>query len=690
MSDRKKNFFSLSLILFAVLVAYGNCYTASWHFDDYHTIIDNPYLTIDNLEPETIWKTFFAAPGGGKYSGKHLYRPVPNSSFAINWYLGKDDVLGYHIVNVAIHFTAAVFLYFLTHSLLKASNKKEQYHGSMHTIAFVSTLIWAVHPIHTQAVTYIVQRMTSMSAMFGILSLWLYVAARNKRDLRSRLFLFAGSAVAFIMSIGSKENGGLLLVSMLLMEVLFFRELSKNQFRKFLIWSFFIGVILFSVGMIYLTSKGIWAGYEKRNFTLVQRLVTEPRVLILYLSQLFWAFPWRFSIEHDIAISHSIFNPWTTMPAILAVLGLLATGIVQMRKRPLISLAILFYFLNHVVESSILPLELTFEHRNYLPSAFVFLPISQWIVYALKIYRKKGRIVMGIGYSAVLTLVFFLVGSTFLRNDVWATEKSLWENAISRAPGLARPYQNLAYYYYEAIGRYDIALELYKKAIPLGSQSPGRTRAEILTNIGVIYDKAGDYASAYEYYLKALEASPKELKPRYNSAMALIGLGRYEDALMMVDDLISRKSDEKNSNNLKGFILLKAGQPIQAIPYFEKTLGVDPNHFQSNINMGIALSQLGRYGKSEKYLMYAQQLIPSHGLPIFCLLENSLRKNDIVSADKYLQKLINSVSLEEINTVLKSIGVNPFLVPLDKEILLPAITRVIQIETSIENGPEKK
>ena len=671
----RKHLGGLVLLFSVLLLSYSNTFDASWHFDDYSAIVNNPILKIDNLKPDTLYSTFFAASGQGRYSGTQLYRPVSCLSFAINWYFGQDNVIGYHIVNLMVHLLAALFLYLGSVRILESPNLLNKFEKSKYSIALLSTAMWALHPIQTQAVTYIVQRMATLSAMFGFLSIWLYVTARSKKNFRDRVLYSLGSAIACILAIGSKENGVLIPVGMVLIELLFYQNLFSGKVKRLLLWSPVICLLFVVAGMYYLDSNGVLSGYNRRSFTLVQRLITEARVILLYISQILWPLPGRFSIEHDVLISTSLVSPWTTLPAIMTVLAMVSVGLMQIRKRPIVALGILFFFLNHLVESTVIPLELSFEHRNYLPTAFLFFPIAQGCVYIIGRCRAINRGLSGISSAAVLAILLFLGSSTFLRNDVWANEKRLWENAIEHAPGVARPYQNLAYFYYEPIGRYDIALTLYRKALTLRMQTPKRDRAQILTNIGVIYDKAGKYKTAYDHYMKALEISPKELKPRYNAAMALIGMGRFEDALKMSDDLIAKKPEDKDSNNLKGSILLKLGRPDTAIPYLGKSIEVDPLHFKALINMGIALYQTGAYDQSRKHLETALAQAPGQGLPLLCLIENRIRANDIQGADMYLKNMLESVKMDEIEMVLNNIGKNYFLVPISYRILAPFIQK---------------
>ena len=191
----------------------------------------------------------------------------------------------------------------------------------------------------------------------------------------------------------------------------------------------------------------------------MQRLMTEPRIVVFYLSQIFYPIISRYSIEHDIAVSTSLLDPWSTLPGIILVLVLIGIGLSQMRKRPILSFAILFFFLNHVIESSIIPLELVFEHRNYLPSLFLFLPVAVAIKWLLDYYKKRNRSLAVILVAFVTILLILLGTGTYTRNRVWLTERTLWEDAAKKAPGSNRPLHNLAWAYYERIGaiRYGVA-----------------------------------------------------------------------------------------------------------------------------------------------------------------------------------------------------------------------------------------
>ncbi|MCI5141216.1 MAG: tetratricopeptide repeat protein, partial [Candidatus Electrothrix sp. ATG1] len=240
--------------------------------------------------------------------------------------------------------------------------------------------------------------------------------------------------------------------------------------------------------------------YGHRNFTFSERILTEPRILIFYLSQIFYPTATRLSIAHDINLSTSIFSPWQTLPAITCCIGLILFASSQIHKRPLFSFAILYYFLNHIVESTFLNLELIFEHRNLLPSLFLFLPLAAFVV-----DKTNGK-----KWVAVITMsacTFFLVQSglaTFERNKAWKNAGTLYKDAVKKAPRNARARVNLAGWYARE-KKYQEALQLCKEAEQhFTSEASLNTIIPIIRNLqGSITYKLGQPEKALEYFQQA-------------------------------------------------------------------------------------------------------------------------------------------------------------------------------------------
>jgi len=680
--SNKRTWIVFTLLFLLILLIYSNTFHASWHFDDKPNIINNYYLHLNNLYPNSLLQTFFTNPRNPRDIGDKMYRPVACLTFALNWYFGKDSVIGYHAVNIIIHILSAFFLYLTILNLFNSTNLKGKFNGSEHFVALLTAVLWAINPIQAQAVTYIVQRMAILATMFYILGIYFFIKARLSNLMSNRIFFIAGCIMSFILALGSKENAAMLPVALTLVEIVFFQDMSSQKTRRlFLGIAAGTGVLVLIIGLLFFM-KGdpfyFLKGYDYRPFSFVQRLMTEPRIVIYYLSQIFYPVPNRLSIEHDVLLSTSLFKPWTTLPAILIILLLIGTGLFLVKKRPIIAFAILFFFLNHIIESSIIPLELVFEHRNYLPSLFLFFLVSVWVKWLIEYYREKQFSMYIIIVSFVTILLIGLGTGTYIRNMAWATEKSLWEDAMHKASGSARPLTNLAWemsYGKDAKAEnYDLALKLYKKSLPL-QKSRELSNPVILNNMAGIYLRKGESQKATELIKKVLDINPDYNRGRYDFIQILITSGKWDEASKNADRLISKAKNHEGYLNIKGFILLKQNRPEEAIEYFQKSLKIAPNFKTTLMYMGSALSLSGYYSRADWFLNRAAQKSSGDIMNYFCLLENSLRAGDESGAEKYTEKLFTLFSLKTIETNLKILSRNYRSAPVSQELIYPIIKR---------------
>ncbi|MCD6224702.1 MAG: tetratricopeptide repeat protein [Deltaproteobacteria bacterium] len=667
----------LAILLCLIIAGYSNTFNAAWHLDDYQNIVDNSRLHLRDLRPESIIKTFFASRDNGLYEGRKIYRPVACLTFGLNWFFGQNNVIGYHLVNILIHISTAFILFHTITGLLNTPHLKNKYKGSAFFIALLSSVLWAVNPIQTQAVTYIVQRMASLAAMFYILGIFFYVKGRCDSNNIHRYLLFAGCFVSFLLALGSKQNTATLPLALLLIEFIFFQKIENRKAKRILLCSAACAALLVLLLGWQLFMKGdlLWFlhGYSYRPYSVAERLLTEFRILIYYLSQIFYPMPQRLSIEHDIIISTSPFTPWITLPSIIIVLSLIGFALLQLKKRPLICFAVLFFFLNHIIESSVIPLELIYEHRNYLPSMFIFLPIAAGFKQLIDYYQERQPSMHRIVSAFVVLIIISFCSCTYLRNAVWATEKTLWEDAMLKAPGHARPIQNLAWSYYERIGNLDKALELHKKSLAYNDAGTPYPHALTFYNIGVIYYYKQEYEKAINYLKKALEVYPGYEKSRYNIVLSFIAIGRWDEAITNIDLLVTKRADHRDYQNLKGFILLKRGRINESLPYFQRALMLEPNLKSAIVNIGVNLSLLGRYKLSEQALTHAGLIAPDDITILFCLLENSVRARETEKTDIYLENLFNRFNIKDIRSILEQITEQNLTVPIASGIVVPVI-----------------
>ena len=280
---------SFTLLAAAIALLYSNTYRVPFFFDDKPNIVLNPFLRIDDISWESLKKAAVMSPNKNRW--------LPNISFALNHYFDGYDVWGYHLINTLIHIATAFTVYLLGRLTLTLPSMAGRYKHAAE-IALAAALIWAVHPLQTNAVTYIVQRMTSMGALFYLLALYCYVKARLLQSIGTKLLLWGLSLLLAVMAILSKESSGMLPVIIIAYELLLLRQPDTSLFRqkKLVLTSLGAFLLFIFICWYFLGSNpfaSILGGYEFREFTLGQRLLSQARIIIHYLSLLLLPLPDR-------------------------------------------------------------------------------------------------------------------------------------------------------------------------------------------------------------------------------------------------------------------------------------------------------------------------------------------------------------------------------------------------------------
>jgi tetratricopeptide (TPR) repeat protein len=596
-----------------------------------------------------------------------LYRPVACLTFALNWYFGQQDVRGYHIVNITLHFLTAFLLYLTVLTVFKTPNLAKRFSGNQQLIALLTAALWALNPVQTQAVDYIVQRMTILAALFCLLGIYLYIKARLSNSPALRGVIFAACIISYFLAMGSKENAAILPLCLLLVEAVFFQDPGRPQSQKRIFWYAVAGGgFVFLTAVLFFLKGDLFSflnGYAVRPFSLGQRLLTEPRILIFYLS-----------------ISTSMVAPWTTLPAIVLVVLLIVFSVLSIKKRPLAAFGILFFFLNHLIESTALPLELLFEHRNYLPSLFIFLPVAAGAKRLLDYLVSYHHGVFRLWVCCIVLVLMGLGLNTYVRNRVWTTPKSLWEDAMVKAPKSARPYQNVAAFHKKA-GNYNLALGLYHQSLALYDPKPKQSLATSLNNSGIIYTKMTQYDRAIQFYEKALGAYPGHEKTLHNLVLSLVQLGDWSQASQQADVLLS-KYYYAPYLNLKGFILLKQNQPAAAVPYLIKALKTSPDSRNAAVNLAMAFSRMDRFESAERILQRMNKRFPADTTIILCQVENNLRAGEKSKADRVIDSLFSVCQVTTLKTLLANSEDRDRQVPYSTALLAPVIAAKLRTESN--------
>lgn len=437
----------LILLLLALVtgVVYAPSLSGAFVFDDLRLIPLNPTIKLTELSFAALSKVVATT------------RPVAMVSFALNYFFHQEQVAGYHLVNIALHIATGVLLYYFLKLTLQLPALR-QLRSSPH-LPWLATALWLLHPIQTQSVSYLVQRMNGLAAFFYLLALILYAQARRSRKTGNRLALLAATLLAAALAVGSKETAASLPFFLLLHEFFFFQDLRADR-RQWSRLGLALGILfLFLAGVLFffphlLPLGVIKNGYRPYPFSMGERLLTELRVVIFYLGLLLWPAPGRLRLDYDFPLSTSLFQPFTTLLALLTILALLGFAVTAARRQRLLSFAIFWFFGNLLLESSIIPLDLAFEHRLYLPS---MLPLFAVVLLGQRLLATRRRQQL----LATLTLLC-LASWSYQRNTVWGDSLALMIDSAEKSPTNGRPAYNVACEYVKRRNTKEAVLWLQK------------------------------------------------------------------------------------------------------------------------------------------------------------------------------------------------------------------------------------
>lgn len=396
------------------------------------------------------WRAFVVSGSGA------LGRPVAMGSFLFNALTSGNDVAAWKWTNVMLHLLVGVVIFWLSAHLWCVGRRRPD--APCWYVGLLLGAVWLLHPLQVSTVLYTVQRMTQLSALFVFAGLLAYVMGRKAQiEGRAGYVPFASCFLVFLpLAMFSKENGVLLIPLVLVTELCLFRFRAGVPVRRVFATLFALFVALPLVaGLVLLVAQYdelVTRGYLARDFTLGERLLTQFRILFLYIQQLLVPIQQTMGFVHDdIAVSRSLLAPPTTLFSIVGIIGLLVLAWLARRRAPLVGFGILFYFAGHALESSIFPLELAFEHRNYLPSYGVFVALVGAFARFAPTRQLKP--------AASVTVLLVLATLTVFRVQTWASDFTLLTYTARTHPDSDRVNAVLAERLTQ-VGRYGKALAL--------------------------------------------------------------------------------------------------------------------------------------------------------------------------------------------------------------------------------------
>ena len=405
----------LALLLAATAAIYWPGLGGGYAFDDYPNIVFNDALHVRTLQ----WPEWLAAVFSSHAS--QLQRPLAMLSFAVQHYFTGLAPAPLKLVNILIHLVNTVLVFMLVRALFATTQSENRTAGQTNAIALMTAAIWALLPINLTAVLLIVQRMESLSHTFVFAGLWLYVSGR-RRQLAGRpgwRWILAGLVLCTGFGLLSKESAALLPLYAFCLEIFLFGFRTQGPTRdRRLLWMFaFVLWIPALLGIAWLLPRALAPGaFASRNFSLVERLLTEPRVLLDYLRWTILPTLGQLGLYHDdYPVSRGLLQPATTLPALLAIPALLVVAWQARLRRPLIALGLCWFLAAQALTATFLPLELAFEHRNYFASLGLCLVLVDVLLLTAS---DAGR--QRAGWLVAVLLLLYYGATTHLRAREWS------------------------------------------------------------------------------------------------------------------------------------------------------------------------------------------------------------------------------------------------------------------------------
>jgi tetratricopeptide (TPR) repeat protein len=637
-----------AVILILAFIIYSNTFNVPFVWDDERLILNNPIIKDGRYSSEKAEKD-------EELNKLNKQRFVLMLSFSLNYKINGFDTFWFHAVNLSIHIINALIVY----SLILNTCRTPYLRGSpsdveSETLAFATALLFAVHPIQTEAVTYIFQRAASLSTFFYLLSVTLYVKARISADVEittktklipvyvQRRFLYASALAATAAGMFSKETAFTIPVMITMYEAIFFKG---SIFRRSLrLVPFWLTLLIIPVHYLYGLGRSLESSTHEYSFITHDRLeylVTQFVVIAKYIRLLL--LPIHQNLDYDLVLFRT-FTDSTVYLSFLLIAATVISGILLLRysnpvdlRLRLAAFGIFWFYIGLSVESSVIPLRLLIcEYRLYLPSVGFFLAVISLVLVLFDHVHIDSR---HIGVSAIGVIVLSCYAyAAYARNGLWADQIAFWEYTSNESPKKFLPYYNLAVEYNrhnrlaDATKALESALRLNPLFPPahgllasvyrrLGRASDAERESMLAYSsnrdslkghhaLGIYYSETGRYEDAVVELKKAIDLNPQSDQGYADLAIVYCRQGRFDDAIQEFRKALSLNPGFSGAHNGLGMVFGEMGKWPDAIREFKTALQNDPQDIIIRENLGVAYFNSGKYADAEKELRYVLQIEP--------------------------------------------------------------------------------
>ena len=552
MPSSKRLAIAAGIILVLALLAYSNSFGTGFHFDDYHQVVNNQHIRqLGNIP------SFFRDASAASYElGQKGYRPLLYASFAANYAINYYWGPGYHEINLLLHLLNSLLVFLIAGAVLRAGGRERTFMP-----ALAASLLFALHPVQTSAVTYISGRSALLASFFCLASFLCFVLFRFAEKGARRLLLAFLAVVLFFAGLLSKETA-ICLPGLFIVYDLLFVLPGTEKSRRYNAFLFYIPLII--AAATYLVIRSNVLGYTavgQVSISVHDYLLSEAKVFLLYLRLM--ALPFNQNADYNLPLTTTV--NFAVLISVLLVISLTVLLWKARKKNPAGAFFGLWFLIALAPESSIFPiLDTAVEYRLYFPAVGFIVALASFL--PERLYHDK-RVAVG---AAAIILLFGAL--SFNRNAVWATEVSLWSDVAAKSPDSIRAHDNLGTALLNERD-YDGAIKELSRAIPTGS---GKNAAHVYLNLGLLYEDTSRPGEAIESYKKAIGADLDLMEARENLGAVYNLSGRYAEAAAVLEEAVQR----------------------------------DPGYAWTHYNLAETYKRLGRRGDELKEMEAASKCLP--------------------------------------------------------------------------------
>jgi len=599
----REAFVAVVVIAVATTLAYSNSFGGSFHFDDLPNIVRNESVRdLRNLWP----------PSGTRWVG--------TLSFALNYRFGGLDVFGFHLANFIIHVCNSLLLVWLLRTTLLTPVMRRAETGPLVRtyLPLACGLLFAVHPVQTQAVTYIVQRYASLATLFFLLSLVLYAQARLSLEAgspsKARVgFLYGLSLASAAAAMKTKEISFTLPLVAAGYEALFFLPSPR---RRFLLVPLAATALLVPLGLDWhsrdlgdVLGDASRVTAETPSIARSDYLLTQSRVVVTYVRLLL--LPVHQNLDYDFRLSHSLAEPSVLFAAtvVLSICGFAVLLLIRARNTNgaagvLVFFGIAWFFVTLSVESTVIPIrDVLFEHRMYLPDAGAACALATVLLWAVERLRSPRSVRLQCAVVLALT-AGPLAAAAYARNSVWRDELTLWTDVVAKSPEKARPHNNLAGAL-NAHGRIDEAIAEARKAISLDPAYAGAHN-----NLGRSFRATGQLEDAMHEFREALRLDPSLAEAHNNLGSVFLEKGELGDAAREYREALRLDPFSATARSNLGLVYEKTGEIDLAMREYTEAIRLDPRLATAHFFLGDAYRTTRRFEDAVSELRESIRLDP--------------------------------------------------------------------------------